>query len=195
MTTKFCPVCDSENIEIKKDFRRLVVPFAEPVLQEISVCHCNDCLSDILLDSEPKKIVQNRILERAKESVPGLLKKVNESGYSDSRLERALNLAPHTINRWKQGSQVSAAAIALSRFMSILPELTLVAEAGFDEAFARTAILKKTIDKIKTVDSSVKSFYVNTGACVAAGVMALNNSADSEKSELTYHTQPVLMEV
>ncbi|MCQ2195870.1 MAG: hypothetical protein MJZ28_13110 [Paludibacteraceae bacterium] len=195
MTTKFCPVCDSENIEIKKDFRRLVVPLAEPVLQEISVCHCNDCMSDILLDSESKKNVQNRILERAKESVPELLKKVNENGYSDSRLERALGLAPHTINRWKQGSQVSAAAIALSRFMSILPELTLVAEAGFNEAFARSAILKKTIDKIKAVDSSVKSFYVNTGTCVAAGVMALNNSTDFEKSELTYHAQPVLVEV
>ena len=150
MTTK-CPVCDSENIEIKKDYRKLTVPFAESVLQEISVCHCKDCLSDILLDSEPKKIVQSRMLERAKESVPALLKKVNENGYSDSRLERALSLAPHTINRWKQGVQLSAAAIALSRFMSILPELTLAAEAGFNEAYARKAIVKKTLDKIAAV--------------------------------------------
>ena len=98
MITK-CPVCDSENIEIKKDYRTLIVPLAEPIQQEISVCHCKDCLSDILLDSEPRKAVQNRILERAKESVPALLKRVNESGYSDCRLERALGLAPHTINR------------------------------------------------------------------------------------------------
>lgn len=195
MITNFCPVCDSENIEIKKDYRKLLVPFAEPVLQEISVSHCNDCMSDILLESEAKKSVQNKILEHAKKSVPNLLKKVNESGYSDSRLERALELAPHTINRWKQGCQVSAAAIALSRFMSILPELTLVAEAGFNEAFARNAILKKTVDKIKTVDSTVKSFYVSTGDYMAAGIMALNNSKDTENSELTYHPQPVLMEV
>lgn len=195
MSTKICPVCDSENIEIKKDYRRLVVPLAEPVLQEITVCHCNDCMSDILLESESKKVVQNRILERAKESVPELLKKVNAAGYSDSRLERALGLAPHTINRWKQGSQVSAAAIALSRFVSILPELTLVAEAGFNEAYARAAILKKTVDKIKAVDSTVKSFYVNTGACRAAGVMAINNSAEAENSELACRAMPALMEV
>lgn len=195
MNINVCPVCDSKNIEIRKDFRRLVVPFAEPVLQEISVCHCNDCLSDILLESEPKKVVQNKILERAKESVPELLKKVNESGYSDSRLERALGLAPHTINRWKQGSQVSAAAIALSRFISILPELTLVAESGFNEAYARAAILKKTVDKIMAVDSTVKSFYVNTGAYAAAGIMAVNNSKNVENSELAYHGQPAMMEV
>lgn len=195
MTTKFCPVCDSDNIEIKKDYRKLVVPFAEPVLQEISVCHCKDCLSDILLESEPKKIVQNKILERSKESVPELLKKVNECGYSDSRLERALNLAPHTINRWKQGSQVSAAAIALSRFISILPELTLVAESGFNEAFARAAILKKTMDKIMAVDSTAKSFYFNNGTCSAAGIMSMNNFAGQENSELLGFAQPALMEV
>ncbi len=194
MITK-CPVCDSENIEIKKDYRTLIVPLAEPIQQEISVCHCKDCLSDILLDSESRKAVQNRILERAKESVPALLKRVNESGYSDCRLERALGLAPHTINRWKQGAQVSAAAIALSRFVSILPELTLVAEAGFDESYARAVILKKTVDKIKAVDSSVRSFYLNTNVFKAAGIMAFNNATDDEKTELTSFIQPALMEV
>lgn len=137
LSAKKCPVCNSENIEIKKDYRKILVPFAEPVFQEVSVCHCQDCLSDILLDSESKKAVQNRIAEHARESVPALLKKVNENGYSDSRIERALNLAPHTINRWKQGRQVSAAAVALSRFISIYPDLILVAESGY-----------KTSDKI-----------------------------------------------
>lgn len=195
MTTKLCPVCDSNNIEIKKEYRKLFVPFTDSVLQEISVCHCKDCLADILLDSEPKKIVQSRILERAKESVPSLLKKVNEEGYSDSRLERALSLAPHTVNRWKQGSQVSAAAIALSRFMSILPELTLVAESGFNEAFARKTIVKKTMDKIAAISSAAKSFYVNTNTCSAFGFVALNNAENIENSGLTNFAQPALLEV
>ena len=194
MTTK-CPVCDSENIEIKKDYRKLTVPFAESVLQEISVCHCKDCLSDILLDSEPKKIVQSRMLERAKESVPALLKKVNENGYSDSRLERALSLAPHTINRWKQGVQLSAAAIALSRCMSILPELTLAAEVGFNEAYARRAIVKKTLDKIAAMSSAAKSFYVNTDSFSAFGVVAMNNVENTENSGLANFAQPALLEV
>lgn len=194
MITK-CPVCDSENIEIKKDYRKLPVPFAAPVLQEISICHCKDCLSDILLDSEPKKAVQGKILERAKESTPALLKKINENGYSDSRLERALNLAPHTINRWKQGVQLSAAAIALSRFMSILPELTLAAEAGYDEAYARKAILKKTMDKISAMSSEAKSFYVNTNSFSAFGFVAMNNIENSENSGLANFAQPDLLKV
>lgn len=195
MRAKTCPVCDSENIEIKKEYRTLYVPLAEPVLQEISVCHCKDCLSEILLDSEPKKAVQNRIMEHAKESVPVLLKKVNENGFSDSRVERALNLAPHTINRWKQGCQVSAAAVALSRFMSILPELTTVAEAGFDETFARKAILKRTLDKIAAMNSAARSYYVNTDSFSAFGVVAMNNSENFENSELSNLGQPALMEV
>ena len=195
MRAKTCPVCDSENIEIKKEYRTLYVPLAEPVLQEISVCHCKDCLSEILLDSEPKKAVQNRIMEHAKESVPVLLKKVNENGFSDSRVERALNLAPHTITRWKQGCQVSAAAVALSRFMSILPELTTVAEAGFDETFARKAILKRTLDKIAAMNSAARSYYVNTDSFSAFGVVAMNNSENFENSELSNVGQPALMEV
>ena len=195
MTTKTCPVCDSNNIEIRKEYRKLFVPFTDSVLQEISVCHCKDCQADILLESEPKKIVQNRILERAKESVPSLLKKVNEEGYSDSRLERALCLAPHTVNRWKQGSQVSAAAIALSRFICILPELTLVAEAGFNEAYARKTIIKKTLDKIAAISSAAKSFYVNTDSFSAFGVVAMNNSENIENSGLANFAQPALVEV
>lgn len=195
MKTKTCPVCDSKNIEIKKEYRTLYVPLAEPVLQEISVCHCKDCLSEILLESEPKKAVQNRITEHARESVPALLKKVNESGFSDSRVERALRLAPHTINRWKQGNQVSAAAVALSRFMSTLPELTCVAEAGFDETFARKAILKRTLDKIAAVNSAARSFYVNTDSFSAFGVVAMNNSENVENSELSNFAQPALMEI
>jgi hypothetical protein len=69
MITK-CPVCDSENIEIKKDYRTLIVPLAEPIQQEISVCHCKDCLSDILLDSESRKAVQNRFLNGQRRVFP-----------------------------------------------------------------------------------------------------------------------------
>ena len=70
-----------------------------------------------------------------------------------------------------------------------------MAEAGFDESYARAAILKKTVDKIKDVDSSVRSFYLNTDVFKAAGIVAFNNAASNEKAELSSFAQPALMEV
>ena len=142
-----CPVCDSKNIELKTELREVSVPMAEPTFQNINLCHCNDCLSDILIDADAPKKVQLRILEKAKESMSNLIKKINENGYNDSRVERAFTLAPHTINRWKQGKQVSAAAIALSRCIALLPELVESAETGFDEVSTRRLIIQKTFER------------------------------------------------
>ena len=79
--------------------------------------------------------------------------------------------------------------------MSILPELTTVAEAGFDETFARKAILKRTLDKIAAMNSAARSYYVNTDSFSAFGVVAMNNSENFENSELSNLGQPALMEV
>lgn len=174
-----CPVCDSKNIELKIELREVSVPMAEPTFQNINLCHCNDCLSDILIDADAPKKVQLRILEKAKESISNLIKKINESGYNDSRVERAFTLAPHTINRWKQGKQVSAAAIALSRCIALLPELVESAETGFDEESTRRLIIQKTIERYKAMDSSLQSFSCSSESFNAMGFFSFNNAKEN----------------
>ena len=131
MDVSECPICDSRNIEIKEKLKEVLVPMAKSALQKVRFCHCNDCNSDIRLSSDSHKIVEQRIKEKANESMPSLIEKINKAGYSDARLERALDLAPHTVNRWKQGKKISAAVLALIRFVASQPKLIDFAEEGF----------------------------------------------------------------
>lgn len=126
-----CPICDSKNIEIKEKIKKIFVPMAEPALQKVRICHCNDCNSDIRLSSDSQEVVEQRIREKANESMPSLIEKINNAGYSDARLERALDLAPHTVYRWKQGKQISATVLALARYIASQPKLIDFAEEGF----------------------------------------------------------------
>ena len=134
MDTSECPICDSKNIEIKEEVKKVFVPMAEPALQKVRICHCNDCNSDIRLSSDSQEVVEQRIKEKANESMPSLIEKINKAGYSDARLERALDLAPHTVYRWKQGKQISATVLALARYIASQPKLVDFAEEGFSDS-------------------------------------------------------------
>ena len=131
MDTSECPICDSKNIKIIEKVKKIFVPMAEPALQKVRICHCNDCNSDIRLSSDSQEVVEQRIKEKANESMPSLIEKINNAGYSDARLERALDLAPHTVYRWKQGKQISATVLALARYIASQPKLIDFAEEGF----------------------------------------------------------------
>ena len=134
MDTSECPICDSKNIVIKEEIKKVFVPMAEPALQKVIICHCNDCDSDIRLSSDSQEVVEQRIKEKANESMPSLIEKINNAGYSDARLERALDLAPHTVYRWKQGKQISATVLALARYIASQPKLIDFAEEGFADS-------------------------------------------------------------
>ena len=134
MDVSECPICDSRNIEIKEKLKEVLVPMAKSALQKVRFCHCNDCNSDIRLSSDSHKIVEQRIKEKANESMPSLIEKINNAGYSDARLERALDLAPHTVYRWKQGKQISATVLALARYIASQPKLVDFAEEGFADS-------------------------------------------------------------
>lgn len=134
METSECPICDSKNIEIKEEVKKVFVPMAEHALQKVRICHCNDCNSDIRLSSDSQEVVEQRIKEKANESMPSLIEKINNAGYSDARLERALDLAPHTVYRWKQGKQISATVLALARYIASQPKLIDFAEEGFADS-------------------------------------------------------------
>ncbi len=159
ITETKCPICGSDNIEIKKDIKSIRVPLAEPVQQNFVYCHCKDCLADVLIESESKKEMAKKSFDSGKASMPLLIDKVKKSGIPDTRLERALRLAPHTVSRWKQGKQVSAAVMALARYLAIMPELVEIAEKGFDETFARKKIISKTFEKLKEYDDSFQAYY------------------------------------
>ena len=146
MDTSECPICDSKNIEINEKENKVFVPMAEPALQEVRICHCNDCNSDIRLSSDSQEVIERRIKEKANESMPSLIARINEAGYSDARIERALDLAPHTVYRWKQGKHISATVLALARYIASQPKLIDFAEEGFADSDLKVDVGKSEED-------------------------------------------------
>lgn len=146
MDTSECPICDSKNIEIKEEVKKVFVPMAEPALQKVRICHCNDCNSDTRLSSDSQEVVEQRIKEKANESMPSLIEKINKAGYSEARLERALDLAPHTVYRWKQGKQISATVLALARYIASQPKLIDFAEEGFADSDLKVNVINSEED-------------------------------------------------
>ena len=129
-----CPVCDSKNIEIIHKVKKIFVPMADFANQNVWVCHCKECGARIRLDSDSQEEVERQKKIKGDESMPSLIEKINNAGYSDARLERALDLAPHTVYRWKQGKQISATVLALTRYIASQPKLIDFAEEGFADS-------------------------------------------------------------
>lgn len=151
MIVKECPVCDSKHIEIIEKVKKIFVPMAEPAEQKVVVCHCEECGSDIRVSSDSQEEVERKIKEKADESMPSLIAKINAAGISDARMERALDLAPHTVYRWKQGKQISATVLALARYIASQPKLIDFAEEGFADSDCKIDVCSN-IDENPLID-------------------------------------------
>lgn len=141
-----CPVCDSKNIEIIHKVKKIFVPMADFANQNVCVCHCKECGAKIRLDSDSHETVEQRIKEKSNESMSSLIEKINSAGYSDARLERALDLAPHTVYRWKQGKQISATVLALARYIASQPKLIDFAEEGYADSDLKVNVINSEED-------------------------------------------------
>lgn len=130
---KECLVCESPKIKIVNKTRKIAVPFAKTVRQAITVSECKNplCNAHILVKAEPANVVEKRILESARKSVPSLVKKVSKK-VCLSRAERALNLKEGTFEKWAGNpDKVTPVEIAFLRLLATFPEMVRVAEEGY----------------------------------------------------------------
>lgn len=144
-TVKKCPVCDSTNIKIEDIVCDVYVPFADPVKQKQRICYCKskDCGAPIRLWSESAKVVKKRIFASAKNSIPKLLKFINDDGYRDSRIERALYLEEGTIDKWRKKKDLTPEVVALIRLLYMNPSSIRYMEDGVSREKSNEELAKK----------------------------------------------------
>ena len=166
-----CPVCDSKNIEIIHKVKKIFVPMADFANQNVCICHCKECGARIRLDSDSREEVEKQKKIKGDESMPLLIEKINKAGYSDARLERALDLAPHTVYRWKQGKQISATVLALARYIASQPKLIDFAEEGFADSDLKVNVIdsEEELAEKENDEYSADCFYQPDEAAVAHG--------------------------
>lgn len=196
-----CEACGSIRIDIIQKQRILPVPLANSVYQNILVACCADCHAEIIVESDSAKQIKDLKFEQGKKSIAKLISQINDSGYSDSRIERVFGLSPHTLNRWKAGMQVSAAALALTRCVAIFPELVQVAETGFDSQKARILSFHESINALTRQHQGVSGFLGalnHSGSSYGLlGIMGEFQQANCNTENQAYYsvqTEPKILE-
>lgn len=116
-----CDVCGSDQFETVKKPCALKVPLGPEASYNQTLSVCKNCgeATDITPENERTKA----IAVAEKQSLESMINFIVGQGNSLANIERALDLPPGTISRWKSGQEPSAAGLTLLRFIRVYPWL------------------------------------------------------------------------
>lgn len=135
-----CPACGSTDVSVHHDVQHLSLPYSNCISFNRETHRCNACGEEGDFYS-----VNDNELERVesiarRDSIERMLEFLAGKDLKMAYMERALDLPPRTMMRWKSGS-CSNSSIALLRFIRTYPWLLGVAESKFDPLIAaKTAV-------------------------------------------------------
>jgi hypothetical protein len=120
---------------------------AEAVSYSERIDTCLECQTegDFLNENDAK--IEEVLAEARKASAKGLIESLAADGISMAFFERALELAPRTLARWKSGAS-SASSLALLRFVRTFPWLLRVGEESFSPVVARDELIKAAMSAL-----------------------------------------------
>jgi hypothetical protein len=178
-----CPACGSTDIEttIRKD--SLQKFYDEPVEYEerIDCCLiCKEC-GDFSGENESHIIAAIEIAK--KQILNKMVDDLSKIGIKMAYVERALNLPPRTINRWK-GGESSAASVALLRTIRTYPWILEVADAGFDPYIAKQKLVESAAHVlgeaiVNNAKSASMDVYYDMGEVSIFGQVVLDPAYNS----------------
>ncbi|EKE07800.1 MAG: hypothetical protein ACD_17C00512G0003 [uncultured bacterium] len=138
----YCPACGSA--ELKSEIKRIAVPvvYGDPVEYEERIDQCLLCgeRGDFAGGNDAR--IEEALAGAKKHFVKFILERISNCGIKVAYLERALDLPPRTVSRWKNGES-SAASIALLRTISMFPWILEVADSGFDQNTADMILINQ----------------------------------------------------
>jgi len=139
-----CPACGSSDVATSYRESTIHIPLAEVVSYRERIDTCHECQTegDFLKENDGK--IDEVLAEARKASANSLIESLAADGISMASFERALELAPRTLARWKSGA-CSASSLALLRLVRTFPWLLQVAEESFSPVVAREELLKAGI--------------------------------------------------
>ncbi|MFV3408310.1 hypothetical protein ACNH6C_06870 [Bdellovibrio bacteriovorus] len=146
MSNIMCPVCGSEDLTQENRNEKRQLTLGQPYEYSVVVYHCNNCgeYGDF---SEENETVRLHYLELAEDKLAAdLIEQIEERKISNASFERALEIPPRTLTKWKKG-KVSATGLALLRLITAMPWLLLIAEAKYTP-LAMAQVLSKALHEL-----------------------------------------------
>jgi hypothetical protein len=145
----FCPVCGSTDVLTGSINESLPVPFGPAATFTTTQYTCNTCGESGDFAGENNSTINEALKKSTALSVSEMFEYLSKEGITAAYLERALRLPPRTTARWK-GGNLSAAALALLRFVRTYPWLLAVADANFESSAAKQKLFEVVFEDIKS---------------------------------------------
>lgn len=138
-----CPACGSVNIETAPKQGQTRAPYATPVSYETVANHCLDCGEEGDFANQNEAAIQLARKDVRNGSIEPIIEYLSQHGVSMAYFERALDLPPHTVARWKNEKKCSAPSIALMRLIRTFPWLLEVAASDYAAYVADSLVVHK----------------------------------------------------
>ena len=143
MEEQICPSCGSNNINTSTADKQLAIPFNPPIPYKTIVNHCAECDETGDFFNENENTLTSILDQGKKSSMDLMIKTLTTNNYSMAYIERAFDLSPRTMMRWKRG-EFSDSALALMRTVSIFPFVIDVVDSQFDISYAKKRLLMES---------------------------------------------------
>ena len=154
MNTTLCPSCGSDQLKITTRNESLPIVYGRPAEWTEIVAHCLVCDESGDFSGENDSKIEKAIDKAKKQSVKSMLDSLSAIGLTMAYLERALELSPRTIARWKAGKS-SASSITLLRIIRTFPWIVDIADHNYDSLVAQSKLVEEAL---KAVHSSLMPF-------------------------------------
>lgn len=135
-----CPSCGSKELATDTSKKLYPIVYGKPAEWAEIVYHCLACGESGDFSDDNDSLAEKAIELAKKQSVNIMLDSLVERGLKMTYLERAFELPPKTIARWKVGGS-SASSIALIRIIRTFPWIIDVADAHFDPLIAKKKLI------------------------------------------------------
>jgi len=191
---KCCPYCGSAALEKRSELQEFSVPYGAPARVQVDTMVCRECGLDT--DVTEGKDVRDAIDSAVEGTVGRIVDFLGSGGRTLSSVERALDLPERTLSRWKNTPKLSRESITLLRFLRTYTWLVEVADRGYNEAFARGAVLREA-GRIVTEATEREGVTVAASACIGETYEALTFTLTKTREKETVHVvgsgEPVLV--
>jgi hypothetical protein len=185
MATVTCPSCGSDDLAKIVSTKSFPIVYGTPAEWEEETHHCLLCGETGNFSDEGETTAEEAIGLAKKRSVNNMLDSLSESGIKVAYLERALELPPRTVSRWKDGRS-SASSIALLRIIRTFPWMVEVADARFNKRFAVKKLIQEAGRAIYSAASEVSETPPSASIAIAVDTGKVSISASLEYDAAIY---------
>ncbi len=169
-----CPACGSDAVTGKKVEKEISLPYGGKTKISVNEYVCSSCGMEGDFTGANDKIISEVYDKANLAAVNNIIDEFVHHKISMAAMERALDLTPRTLTKWRNGlSHPSATGIALMKMAGTFPWLLEVAENNYEPVISKKIFVKNSVDVLMDLALTLRAgITLNADEMIqAAGVI------------------------